>query len=70
MHRTSPGSAAGVPAGLDLGAHAPHVVPGFDAGLWRPPRADVRVALPWVGPQCPVDFSWRRVSRASDSQPQ
>lgn len=26
-----------------------------------PRRADVGVALPWVGPQCPVEFSRRRV---------
>lgn len=52
MHRTLPGSADGVPAGVDLmGVHAPHVVQGSDRAYGGHRRANVRVALPWVGPQ-------------------
>lgn len=50
MHRTLPGSAYRVPAGLDLIESTRHT------SSWAPTRAygglrraDVRVALPWVG---------------------
>lgn len=57
MHRTLPGSADWVPAGLDLmGVHAPHVVLGSDAGLWRPPARARQTGVVLGGAsECPAE---------------
>lgn len=56
MHRTLPGSAGGVPAGVHLGAHAPHVVLGPDAGLWRPPPRGRQSGVAMGGASMPRGF--------------
>lgn len=52
MHRTLPGSAYRVPSGLELMEYTRHTSSWAATRAYGGlRRADVRVALPWVGPQ-------------------
>lgn len=52
VHRTLPGSACRVPAGLDLVESTRHTSSWAQTRAYGGlRRADVRVALPWVGPR-------------------
>lgn len=68
MHKTLSGSAYRVPAGLDLMKSTRHTSPRAPTRAYGGPRrADVRVALPWVG-SLSAQRSLARMSRLAAGQ--